>query len=166
MLESLLLFAGLFVVHEFGHYTAGAVAGIPADARRLVVLAVPPHVALADGDEWVSPFRNERFREAYGRFDPERRHAVLFTAGGLLAQTAVAVPVGVAVAAVAPDLGQAVVRVSLWFVVGLAVVDVGLTASRGAPFSDVTHLWRLDPTTAVGVLALVVGAHAAGLLLA
>lgn len=162
-LLSLVLLVGVFVVHELGHYYVGAIAGIPADARRFVVLAMPPHVALADRDGWVSPFENERFSDAYGRFDPERRYARLFTAGGLLAQTFVAVSIGLAVGGIAPWFAVAVVRASLGFLGGLLVLDVTATAWRGRPFSDVTHLWRLDRRAAVGVLVLVFGAHVAAL---
>lgn len=158
------IFAGLYLVHEVGHYVAGAVAGIPADARRFVVLAVPPHVALADGGRWVSPFENDRFSIAYGRYDPDRRYSVLFTAGGLLAQTVAAVAVGVAAGPYLPVFARGVVVVSLWFLAGHIVVDLVRTAWRGRPTHDVTHLWRLDPLAAVAMLTAVVGAHVGALL--
>lgn len=163
VLGDLAILVGVFAVHELGHYLAGAVAGIPSTDRRIVLLSVPPHVALADGSGWASPFENERFGRAYRRYDPARRYAILFTAGGLGAQTAVAVVAGIAIGPVAPELGHDVVRVSLWFLLGLVVVDLLATARRGRPFSDVTHLWRLDPPHAVAILAVAVGIHLAAL---
>lgn len=163
VVDVLPLVAAVFVVHELGHYVAAGLAGVPAADRKLVWVAVPPHVALADGDEWVSPFENERFSDVYGRYDPENRHGEAFTAAGLLAQTVAAVAVAAAASVLAPDLGAAAVRVSLWFVVGLFAVDLVASAIRGAPFSDVTHLWRLDPVVAVGVVVGTVGTHVAAL---
>lgn len=164
LLGGVAIFAGLFAVHELGHYLAGAVAGIPATDRRLVVLALPPHVALADDGEWVSPFETDRFAAAYGQYDPDGRYSVLFTAGGLVAQTVTAATVGVTAHTLAPDLAADVVWTSLWFFGGLLLVDVVVTTRRQRPFSDVSHLWRLDPTVALATCVLVVGVHAATLL--
>jgi hypothetical protein len=162
LLGGVAILAGVFVVHELGHYLAGAIAGIPADARRFIVLAVPPHVALADGEEWVSPFQNDRFSDVYGRYDPERRYGALFTAGGILAQAVLAVVVAVVVVAVGgAELGRDVVRLSLAFLAGLLVVDLAATVSRGRPYSDATHLWRLDPLRAVAGFAATFGVHVA-----
>jgi hypothetical protein len=48
----------LIAVHEAGHYLAGLMGGIPARDMRLVLFAFPQHVALRDGQEWVSPVRD------------------------------------------------------------------------------------------------------------
>jgi hypothetical protein len=44
----------LIAAHEKGHFLAGMVVGIPARDMRIVVLAYPQHVALRNGDRWVS----------------------------------------------------------------------------------------------------------------
>lgn len=162
LLGRVAILAGVFVVHELGHYVAGAIAGIPADARRFVVLAVPPHVAIADDEGWASPFENDRFGAAYRNYDPDSRHGALFTAGGVLAQTVLAIAVGVLAALVGgSEVGTAIVRLSLGFLAGLVVVDVVATAGRGHPYSDASHLWRLDPRTAVAVFVVAAGIHVA-----
>jgi len=48
----------LIAVHEVGHYLAGLTAGIPARDMRVVLLAFPQHVALRDGELWVSPVKD------------------------------------------------------------------------------------------------------------
>lgn len=153
------LVAAAIVVHELGHYAAAAVAGIPAAERRIVFLAAPPHVALADGDEWVSPFENARFSELYGRFDPTREYGVLFTGGGFLGQVFGVVPVGLAVGALYTSVGVSIVASSLGFAVVYLGIDIVATARRGSPFGDTTHLWRLDRPQAVALVALLFGSH-------
>ena len=153
--------ATLLIVHEFGHYAVAALAGVPPSDRRIVWFAIPPHVALADGREWVSPFQNDRFSSAYGRYDPERRYGRLFTAGGLLSQTGWVVLAAGALGAtgLAPAVARAVAATSLGFVGCYLAWDLLATARRGRPFGDNTHLWRLSPAYAVGTLSLVVGCH-------
>ena len=153
---------GLLLVHELGHYVAGALAGIPATDRRIVLLAVPPHVALSDGQDWVSPFQNDRFSTVYGRYDPERRYGRLFTASGLFAQTGVAILTAgiLGVTGIAPDVSRLIVSVSFGFVVCYLGWDVLATGWRGRPFGDNTHLWRLSPPYAIGTLATVLASHA------
>lgn len=160
-----LAFVVVLAVHEVGHYLAGRVAGIPARCRRFVVLALPPHVALYDGETWVSPFQTDRFSTAYGLYDPSRRYSRLFTAGGFLAQVAVLVPAALVLGSLTPELGITIASVSLWFVLGYLAMDVVATPLRGRAFGDSTHLWRLHPPTAVAVLGLVVFSHVGALAL-
>lgn len=52
----------LIAVHEAGHFLAGLAGGIPVSQMRIRLLTFPQHVALRDGDEWVSPVRDlERY---------------------------------------------------------------------------------------------------------
>lgn len=160
VLVSVVLVVVVLLVHEAGHYYTGALAGIPASDRRLVLAALPPHVALADDDGWVSPFENDRFSTAYGRHDPTRSYGQLYTAAGFLAQVGVVVPLGAAMAVGGQDIGVGLVGTSLGFVLVYLVIDLIATAYRGRAFGDTTQLWRLDPITTVGTLAFVIATHA------
>src|SRR4051812_41295860 len=74
----------LIVVHECGHYVAGAVSGIPARDMRVVLLAFPQHVAVRDGDDWVSPVRDiRRYIDVTRRHFGSRAAAFRWVAGGL-----------------------------------------------------------------------------------
>ena len=75
----------LIAVHEAGHFLAGMVAGIPAHDMRIVLLAFPQHVALRDGDRWVSPIRDiERFITVSRHHLASRGAAFLWVAGGMV----------------------------------------------------------------------------------
>jgi hypothetical protein len=78
----------LIAVHELGHYLAGLTAGIPASAMRIRLLTFPQHVALRDGDRWVSPVRDiEHFVEVSRGYLSTRSAAFRWVAGGLVAET-------------------------------------------------------------------------------
>jgi hypothetical protein len=51
----------LIAVHETGHFLAGWAGGIPFGEMRIRLLTFPQHVALRDGEEWVTPFDLERY---------------------------------------------------------------------------------------------------------
>lgn len=158
------LLAVVLVAHEIGHYAIAGLAGVPASDRRIVFTAFPPHVALPYDGEWVSPFDRKRFATAYGRYDPERRYAPAFTAGGFFGQIAlvilaVAVDVGTGV-----SVGTAIVLTSLWFTVGYLGYDLAVTAWQRSAHGDTSHLWRLGPRYAVATHVAFVGSHGALLL--
>lgn len=151
------------VVHELGHYVTARIAGIPASDRRIVFAAFPPHVALPDGGEWVSPFQHERFSAAYHRYDPHRRYRELFTAGGFLGQVAL-VPLAVGIeVGTGLSVGTAIVTTSLLFVVGYLGYDLAVTVWQGAAHGDTTHLWRLSPAATVGTHAVFFAVHVGAL---
>lgn len=166
---SVILVAVVLVAHELGHYLIAGIAGVPASDRRIVFAALPPHVALPAGDDWVSPFDRERFRAAYGRYDPERQYAPLFTAGGFLGQVAL---VGlVVVAALASGhgvdgraIGADIVSTSLGFTVVYLAIDLVMAARKRSAFGDTTHLWRLSPWCALATHLAFFGSHGLALL--
>lgn len=166
---SVILVAVVLVAHELGHYLIAGIAGVPASDRRIVFAALPPHVALPAGDKWVSPFDRERFRAAYGRYDPERRYAALFTAGGFLGQVAL---VGlVVIAALASGhvadgetIGADLVSTSVGFTVVYLGIDLVMAARNRSAFGDTTHLWRLSPWYALATQLAFFGSHGLALL--
>lgn len=77
----------LIAVHEAGHYLAGLNAGIPARDMRIVLFAFPQHVALRDGDSWVSPTQNiNRYIEVSRRYLWSRSGAFGYVAGGVIVE--------------------------------------------------------------------------------
>ena len=78
----------LIAVHEVGHYLAGLTAGIPARDMRVVLLAFPQHVALRDGDSWVSPVKDiTRYIEVSRKYFATRWAAFRYVAGGIVVGT-------------------------------------------------------------------------------
>ena len=75
----------LIAVHESGHYLAGWMEGIPASDMKLVLLAFPQHVAVRDGDEWVSPVADiGRYIAVTERHLQSRGAAFRWVAGGMV----------------------------------------------------------------------------------
>lgn len=159
VLLSLVILLGLIVVHELGHYLTAGLAGIPASDRRIVWLALPPHVALADGSDWVSPFSNDRFSAVYDRYDPKTRYGNWYNASGLLSQTVIVI-IGVILSSLTyPPIGYRLARLSLGFILIYVIIDIVATTWRGTPFGDIMHLWRLDRRWSIGVWLFTVGSH-------
>ncbi|KMQ51710.1 hypothetical protein CHISP_1467 [Chitinispirillum alkaliphilum] len=96
---SLIIIAGLILVHETGHMLAGIMQGIPRKRMsiqlmdknhkkgffRSLLFSISPHVALLDSDDnLVSPFPNEieKYVEILENFIPEENRMYWFVAGG------------------------------------------------------------------------------------
>ncbi len=83
-------FAAYFAIvttHEFGHYTAGLVIGVPSRLMRICLFTFPQHVALRDGDVWISPVEIERYIRLAEPLMPTTGRALLFVAGGFVMET-------------------------------------------------------------------------------
>jgi len=83
-----LVYFGIVAAHEFGHYLAGLLIGIPAHRLKIRLLTFPQHVALRDGDEWVSPVQIDRYIELAMPLMPTTGRALAFVAGGFILETA------------------------------------------------------------------------------
>lgn len=77
----------IVAVHECGHYFAGLAIGIPRRNMRIRLLIFPQHVALRDGDEWVSPVQTDRYIKLAEPLMPTTATALLFVAGGFILET-------------------------------------------------------------------------------
>jgi hypothetical protein len=79
-----LVFA-LIAVHELGHFLAGLFEGIPARDMKIVLFAFPQHVAMRDGESWVSPVRDiERYIAITRQYFSTRGAAFRYVAGGMV----------------------------------------------------------------------------------
>ena len=82
-----LAYFAIVAVHECGHYFAGLVIGVPRRNMRIRLLTFPQHVALRDGEEWVSPVQTDRYVRLAEPLMPTTATALLFVAGGFLLET-------------------------------------------------------------------------------
>ena len=147
----------LVSVHEAGHYLAGWAAGIPAAEMRIRLLTFPQHVALRDGDRWVPPFDLGPYLAVMRRHLLTTPRLYLYTAGGMLLETAFML----AVCVLALRWGQQwlallVAGMSLGvMLVYLVAMDVPMAIRRGHPWGDVSGLWWLAKApTAVLILGM------------
>jgi hypothetical protein len=148
---------GLIAVHEAGHYIAGLTAGIPTTAMRIRLLTFPQHVALWDGDRWVSPIKDiEHFIEVSRRYLSTRAAAFRWVAGGLVTETGFTTIVRI----LAMQLGwrsvafwTAVISLAM-YLINVLVMDIPWALIRGHAFGDTSGLWEISKMPALVVTAM------------
>jgi hypothetical protein len=151
----------LVVIHEFGHYAAGLLVGVPARSMQIRIFTYPPHVELKDADAWVPPWNYARYSTLAQRYVKKRRDAVFIISAGLLLQTVVFA----AFVALLVALGKsrsyllpitiAVLAWPVWYF----CLDWTLTLRHGAPSGDYSSLWMVSPLASVLVTAFVISTH-------
>jgi hypothetical protein len=151
----------LIAVHETGHFLAGWAGGIPVGEMRIRLLTFPQHVALRDGEEWVSPVRDlERYVAIMQRHLGSGARLFLYTAGGMLLGMVFAVAASV-LAKEAGFSGMAIMIAAQSLGMGLIyifVMDLPMALRRGYPWGDVSGMWFIAKTPTVvfvvGLLAV------------
>jgi hypothetical protein len=147
----------LVSVHEAGHYLAGWLAGVPTAEMRLRLFTFPQHVALRDGERWVPPFDLESYLEVMRRHLITTPRLYLYTAGGMLLETAFMLAVCILALQWREQwLVLLVAGMSLGILlVYLVVMDLPMAIRRGYPWGDVSGLWWLAKApTAVLILGM------------
>jgi hypothetical protein len=167
-----LLIAGLVVVliavHETGHYLAGWLEGIPARDMKLVLFAFPQHVAVRDGDDWVSPVADiARYIEVTARHLRTRGAAFRWVAGGMVLELAFTTALwaaamgtgypGVALTAACISLGMYAINVGL--------MDLPWAVRYRCAAGDTSGLWQIAPVPAVIFSAVMVASRVTLILL-
>jgi hypothetical protein len=135
----------LIAVHELGHYLAGWAAGIPRSIMRIRLRAFPQHVALWDGERWVSPLELDSYLAVMSRYLRTTPRLYLYTAGGLVFETAFTAGVSLTLLWLdRPKLVVVVAGMSLWIVLSYAFfMDIPQAIRRGHPWGDVSGMWWL-----------------------
>jgi hypothetical protein len=153
----------MIAIHETGHYVAGWLCGLPAGDMKLVLFKFPQHVALRDGDEWVSPVRD------IGRYiDVSRRHlrsrfaAFCWVAGGMAFELAfVAAVWGLALASGYRSVAFVVACVSLgMYAINVGIMDLPWALRYRCPAGDTSGLWQISAAAALIYSALMVTGRA------
>jgi hypothetical protein len=151
----LLILALVFVliaVHEAGHYLAGLLGGIPARDMRVVLLAFPQHVALRDGQEWVSPVRDiHRYIAITQRYFSSKWVAFRWVAGGMVVELAFVACLWVAALCGGyrtAALWTACVSLSM-YAVNVGLMDLPWALRYRCAIGDTSGLWQIAPVSAV-----------------
>jgi len=156
------LVPALIAVHEAGHYLAGLTAGIPGRDMRIVLLAFPQHVALRDGDAWVSPVRDiARYIEVSRRHFATRWAAFRYVAGGIVVETAFsAAACLIALWAGWQAAAFWVASMSLGlYLVNLLLMDLPRALAYRRAAGDTSGLWEIAPLPAVALTVLALSAR-------
>ncbi len=159
---NLLIVFGIITIHEMGHYLAGLTAGIPQREMKVHLFTFPQHVALRDGDSWVSPVDTERYVRISRLHLSTRAAAFRYVAGGLVVETIFTTifcitshHLGwnfIAFWAAVLSLAIYAINLFLFFVVGAIsffVKDIPLALSRRLPYGDISGLWDIYRLPAV-----------------
>ena len=156
------LVVALIAVHETGHYLAGLMGGIPAREMKLVLLAFPQHVAVRDGDEWVSPVKDiSRYIAVTQRHLDSRWAAFRWVAGGMVLELAFATAVwGVALASGYPRVAFTIGCVSLgMYAINVGFMDLPWAWKYRCAAGDTSGLWQIAPVAALIFSALMVASR-------
>lgn len=154
------LILAVIIAHELGHFIAGLLGGQSASGMRIRLLRLPPHVALADGGDWIGPRDAARYATVMQqRFSGTSLFR--FVSGGLVFQTAFAVA-GLFLLRLAGQsgLGWMLLSYSGAMVLFYLGFDPMMTWITGHQTGDVTALFAISPLRAIVTLLLIVAAHA------
>lgn len=151
----------LIVVHEMGHYLAARIAGVSGNDLRIALFRLPPHVALADGKEWVGPRQAERYGEILQQRLSGSRSLFWFVAAGLTVQTLYAVLLFFVLAAIgASVLGWMGLSYSAAMLIFYLGFDPMMTWISGHQTGDITAMFAVAPLRATVTLLAMVALHA------
>ncbi len=151
-LQILLIVFVLIAVHETGHFLAGITSGIPASHMRIRLFTFPQHVAIKDGDAWLSSSQDiKRYIEVTRGFLTSKAAAFRWVAGGVLLECVFTV----AVCLVAHGIGWT--NLAFWtaamslamYLVNVFLMDVPWALIKRHAFGDTSGLWTIARMPAV-----------------
>ena len=144
----------LIAVHETGHFLAGVTSGIPGGDMRIRLFSFPQHVAIRDGDSWLSPANADeiqRYIELTRRYFQSRAAAFRWVAGGVVVEAVFTVTVSVS----AHLLGLS--EVAFWtatmslgmYLINVFLMDLPWALLHRHAFGDTSGLWTIAKIPAV-----------------
>lgn len=173
MLLGILIFIGcavapfaMIALHELGHFLAGMAAGIPASQMKIRLWTFPQHVALRDGDEWLSPRSYQRYASRSWALLSSHGGMLAYVSGGLVVETVIfGIFVWICHIQSVPRFWQIPLTSVLVFLpISYLFVDLLETKRVQHPCGDFSALWGISRWFAVIITSLVVTTHL-GLLL-
>lgn len=131
----------IVAVHEAGHYLAGLLVGVPPGNMKIRLLCFPQHVALRDGQEWVSPVETERYIRLAEPYMPTASRALIFVAGGFVVET-----LGLLLwVALKLPCHQLAISLALMMTLFYFVIDVAIYARTRRAGMDFSALYSISP---------------------
>lgn len=140
----------LVVVHEYGHYAAGRMLGVPADSIRVQIAHNPPHVALRDGEVWLTPM-DESYADLFQRHRSGVAPAWSYIAGGSMGESVFALAL---IAGLTWAGADEVALVLAWATAVLFAVylvgDAAVSLTRRAISGDWSAMYAVQPAATIG----------------
>ena len=152
----------MIALHECGHFFAGMAAGIPADQMKIRLLVFPQHVALRDGEDWLSPTDYHRYVSRSQAILKDRKGLIAYVSGGLLVETTTFIGfVWMCRALDMPYLWQVPLTIALASLpMTYLVADILASGRARHPCGDFSGLWKISRPSAALVTAVVIISHA------
>ena len=161
VLVYIVIYMVIVTVHEFGHYVVARLQGVPAANARVRLLSMPPHVALKMDEQWISPIAGSAYASAIVQWMKPGRQIFQFCAAGLVGQTLVVAPVGLALWAGGLSVWAFVATVmSAAMLVFYIVFDPIMSAFVGHAAGDIGGMWSQARIVTVFTLSALVLGHA------
>ena len=144
----------LIAVHETGHFMAGVTAGIPSSDMKIRLFSFPQHVAIRDGDSWLSPAdvnEIQRYIELTRRYFRSRAAAFRWVAGGVIVEAFFTVTVSVSAHLLGwSELAFWTAAMSLgMYLINVFLMDLPWALLRRHAFGDTSGLWTIAKIPAV-----------------
>ncbi len=144
----------LIAVHETGHFLAGLTSGIPSGDMRIRLFSFPQHVAIRDGDSWLSPTNVDeihRYIELTRRYFRSRAAAFRWVAGGVVVEAAFTVSVSVSAHLLGwSELACWTAAMSLgMYLINVFLMDIPWALLHRHAFGDTSGLWTIAKIPAV-----------------
>ena len=144
----------LIAVHETGHFLAGITSGIPSGDMKIRLFSFPQHVAIRDGDSWLSPTDADeihRYIELTRRYFRSRAAAFRWVAGGVVVEAVFTVTVSVSAHLLGwSELAFWTAAMSLgMYLVNVFLMDLPWALLRRHAFGHTSGLWTIAKIPAV-----------------
>ncbi len=168
MIESALIFLGylgvvfvLIAVHEFGHYLAGCLGGIPAGEMRIRLLTFPQHVVIKQGEEWVSPMEIDKYIALVWEHLKTKPKVYFYVAGGFLMETLFTIALGTGLILAGHSRAAfALVGLSSMILLPWLILEP-IMICRGRIFGDLSGLWFLRRLPTLAFIVFLIASRAA-----
>lgn len=142
------------VIHEHSHYVCGRAVGVPREKITVRMKPRPPHVALHNDHQWLSPGHPE-YNPTFWRYQPATGAAWFYIAAGTIGETLITTMLSFGLALGGLHIMALIlIATSTAFEVAYLCFDVALSSKHQRPYGDFSALWRINRAgTVVAILA-------------
>lgn len=152
------------VIHEHSHYFTGRAVGVPREKITVRMKPRPPHVALHDDHQWLSP-DHPNYVATFYRYQPNMRPAWFYIAAGTIGEALITTmfSFGLVLAGLS-IMALILIATSTAFDLAYLCFDVTLSYKRGRSHGDFSALWRIYPVATTTMILSVMALRAAAIL--
>lgn len=153
------------IIHEHSHYLMGRAVGVPREKIKVRMKPWPPHVALHDDHQWLSPDHSD-YNDTFFRYQSKLGPAWFYIAAGTIGETLITTVVsfGLMLAGLS-IMALILIATSTAFELGYLCVDAVLSHKRQKSHGDFSALWGLHPIATVAMILSLMALRAAAIVI-